>query len=278
MMRMTDPNQQLLQLRARIDAMDDAIARLLVERIGIIREVAALKAEHWPNSCHIRPAREGQMHEALARRFAGTDMAPAVALSIWRQLIGASTSLESPLTVTALLQAPHHAWLAREYFGVNVGFKPEHSIADMLDHITGGSANILLLPFPGAPESDWWVDAQLFTTHGLSIFATVPVTTAPLPYDAAPALALATVTPEPSGNDVSYFALAMGADVSPVQLRGMLPEQVIVHPAADGRHFLLITDGFVDDGAPLAVLLQQALGTSVLSLTMLGTHPRPISL
>ncbi|MFZ4541680.1 MAG: chorismate mutase [Rickettsiales bacterium] len=56
---MENPDEKLNALRARIDATDEQLAELLISRIGIINEVAKLKAEHWPNSCHIRPGREG---------------------------------------------------------------------------------------------------------------------------------------------------------------------------------------------------------------------------
>ena len=275
MKAMTDPNQQLAALRGRIDAMDEAIAKLLVERTGIIRAVAALKGEHWPNSCHIRPAREGQMHEAVAKRFAGTDVAPAAALAIWRQLIGSSTTLESPLIATGLAHQAHHGWLVREYFGVNAGFLPEASIADMLDNITRKQANIAILPVPGADDGDWWVDASLFTTHGLSIFASLPVTTDPLPGDAPRALALATVAPEPSGNDVSYVALTTKHDFDAAVLVALAPAAI---RSVDDRHHLLTFDGFIDAPSPILATLRQALGAELLSLTILGAHPRPISL
>ena len=275
-MPMTDPHQQLLTLRGRIDAADDAISQLLIERIAIIREVAVLKAAHWPNGCHIRPAREGQMHEAIANRFTGTDVDPAAALAIWRQLIGSSTSLESPLIATALAHQAHHGWLVREYFGVNAGFKPESSIADMLDNVTRGEANIAILPAPGTPGGDWWVDAGLFSTHKLSIFATLPVTTAPLPDGASPALALATVECEPSGNDISYVALTTKHDANIAALAALAHAAAI--RTVDGRHHLLTLDGFIAADAPVLADIRQALGGELLSLTLLGAHPRAISL
>lgn len=198
---MDDPQRTLSAYRTRIDAIDDMIAQLLVERMGVIGQVAALKAQHWPGTCHIRPGREGQMHRAVAARFAGTGFPPLAGLAIWRQLIGASTHLESPLNVAFLAAYDTHRWLAREYFGVQIGLHAAPSLTEALAHIATGKINLLILPTPRA--GDWWCDAAAIRAAGLSIFAQLPVA-----MDGShSALALAAVTPEDSGEDVSYFAV-----------------------------------------------------------------------
>ena len=98
--------------------LSDEEAEALIARAAVVRDVAELKAQHWPAACHIRPGREGQMHQAIARRFTGTGFPPLTALSIWRQLIGGSTQIESPLA--AVVIEPDHRFLAREYFGLQV--------------------------------------------------------------------------------------------------------------------------------------------------------------
>ncbi|MDX2095259.1 MAG: chorismate mutase [Alphaproteobacteria bacterium] len=196
----------LAALRARIDAMDRQLADLFNARIGIIAEVAALKAAHWPNTCHIRPGREGQMHRATCDRFAHGPFPALAALAIWRQLIGASTHLESSLAVTALAAYPEHLWLAREYFGVQVGLTASATLATALETLATRRSNILILPTPTA--SDWWQQAEALRAAGLFIFAQLPVVADNLPAGATAAVALATVTPEPSGDDISYHLRA----------------------------------------------------------------------
>lgn len=196
------PEDQLAALRKRIDALDEQLAALLIARVGIVGEVAALKAENWPSSCHIRPGREGQMHQNITRRFTGTAFPPLAALSIWRQLIGASTHVESPLNVTTLEAHPEHLWMAREYFGIQIGAQPAHTLVDALAHIRMGSSNVIILPCPTA--SDWWKAAEAMRAASIFIFATLPIVGDNLPAGAKPAVALAQLTPEPSGDDVSY--------------------------------------------------------------------------
>lgn len=263
------PAERLAGYRARIDALDDQITELLFARSAVVREVAALKGQHWPGPCHIRPAREGQMHEAIAKRFAGTDIPPIAALSIWRQLIGASTNLESPLTCVSLAQHPHHAWLAREYFGLGVGNRSDVMLADAIDTIQRGEANILLLP--DAAGSDWWRDAALFASNGLRLFATLPVSTMPLPHGEVAAMALSQLSPEPSGNDTSYVVVTTNTPIDASALPGFTV-------TADDRHHLLILDGYITESAAELAELRQQLGSALLSLTVLGTHPKPIVL
>lgn len=198
---MNKPEQQLTDFRARIDAIDERIAQALLERASIVRQVAALKQEHWPSSCHIRSGREGQMHRAIAKRFAGTDLPPAIALVIWRQFIAAATQLESPLSIASLAAASHHRWLAREYFGANVAVCEHDTLSALLHSAEANHCTIVLLP---APIGDCWPNAAALAAQGFMLFARLPVAQQ-VPGGFAPALAFARLKPEPSGDDISYF-------------------------------------------------------------------------
>lgn len=272
---MSTPEEQLAGFRAEIDAIDETITQLLLQRCGIVRQVGALKDQHWPSACHIRPAREGQMHRAIAERFAGTDIPPAIAIAIWRLLIGASTQLESALNVVTLARHGHHAWLAREYFGLQSGLAVEQSIADALDAIGAKTSNILLLPTPDADGGDWWRDAALFTTHGLQIFASLPAVSAPLPHGVAPALALAPLSAEPSGDDITYLAVTTREAMGELALQALLSAHIT---SADDRHHLLQIDGYLaPDGTEIAAL-KTGLGANLLSCIYLGAHPRAVTI
>jgi chorismate mutase len=182
------PEQTLEQHRARIDALDTQLIALLKERIGVVKQVAALKAEHWPGTCHIRPGREGRMHQRVAAEFKDSDFPAAAALAIWRQIIGASTHVESPLHIA--VTSAEQAALAREYFGVTASITPFLNLADAL----ANTQRTVLL----ATTSDLPVVRAV--APALKIFGALPL------QGAEPtALALAEITPEPSGDDVSYY-------------------------------------------------------------------------
>lgn len=206
---METPEQKLQVLRNRIDTIDDALGKLFIQRIRIIREVAELKAANWPNRCHIRPGREGEMHRAIADRYKMTDFPPLMALAMWRQLIGGSTHLESPLNVSYLAEFPEHQFLAREYFGIQVGATKTATLEDAVQSFVDGKSNILILPTPRV--GDWWRQADLLLKHGLYIFAALPVAENNAPHDTVKAIALAPIVPEDSGDDISYFLSSAGA-------------------------------------------------------------------
>ena len=205
---MDNPDEQLSAHRARIDQVDELLSQLLIARSQVISDVAKLKAKHWPNSCHIRPAREGQMHRDVVQRFRGTEFSPRTGLAMWRQLIGGSTHMESPLNVTYLNPYPEHRFMAREYFGVQIGARHAPTFTDALEDIRNGSSNILILPHPESHA--WWRDYSSFHSTGLRVFASLPVETGILPKDCTPAIAMATVNPEDSGDDISYFVTQDG--------------------------------------------------------------------
>lgn len=191
---MADPKKQddfdakLQVLRGSIDALDDKLIALIKERTGIINEVAVLKRAHTPNDCHIRPAREGQMHKRIFEAFRGSDFNMHAAVIIWRHLISASTHLESPLEVAS--SAPRH--LAHEYFGHYVTHSDAADSEAALRDVSGRKYNIAVIPCE---------DIALLEKHPtLKIFAALPVVGKKVE-----AVAVAALKPEDSGDDISYF-------------------------------------------------------------------------
>lgn len=193
---MDTPEQQLAAHRARIDAIDETLTQLLMERTAIVAQVGALKNATWPRDCHIRPGREARMHRSVAKRFRGSLFSTRAALLIWRQIIGASTALESPLKV-AVMDSEHRP-RARNYFGANAQITLCHSLADVAAKLNDKTCTIALLP--AALEAGWWNALP----EEFRIFTQLPI----LAKDKnnLPTLyALAAIAPEDSGNDVSFY-------------------------------------------------------------------------
>ena len=195
---MDTPEQQLAAHRARIDAIDETLSALLLERIEIVASVGALKNANWPRDCHIRPGREAKMHRTVIQRFRGSKFSTRAALLIWRQIIGASTALESPLKI-AVLEADHRP-RARNYFGANAHITLCASLAEIGAKLADKTCTIALLPAALAPG--WWNELpELFR-----IFTQLPI----LAKDERnlPTLyALAAIDPEPSGDDMSFYVV-----------------------------------------------------------------------
>jgi chorismate mutase len=139
---MQTPEQQLAAHRARIDAIDETLTQLLIERTQIVAQVGALKNATWPRDCHIRPGREARMHRSVIQRFSGSLFSVRAALLIWRQIIGASTALESPLKV-AVLSADHRP-RARNYFGANAQITLCASLSELAEKLADKTCTIAL--------------------------------------------------------------------------------------------------------------------------------------
>lgn len=78
--------------RARIDALDDKIVDLLVERAGIVREVGHLKAREGIDP--ILPDRVEQVRERNAERAAAQGLNPDLVRQVYTLLIDYSCDLE----------------------------------------------------------------------------------------------------------------------------------------------------------------------------------------
>lgn len=216
---MTTPEQKLEQCRARIDAIDDTLIKLLLERIEIVAQVGALKNAHWPRDCHIRPGREAKMHRSVIERFRGTLFSARAALLIWRQIIGASTALESPLKI-AILNADHRP-RARNYFGANAQISTFASLDALATALKNKTCTIALLP-TDLPNG-WWDSLPA----DFRIFTQLPI----LARDQSwlPTLyAIAAIEPEPSGDDVSFYVV----DGELKTLEGFVPPEAANLPNA----------------------------------------------
>ena len=203
--KQADAPPTLEALRAKIDTLDDTLIALIHDRMAVIAEVAALKNHHTPARCHIRSGREGQMHRRIAAIFQGSSFPPEAALTIWRQLIAAASHREAPLTIASA--APTH--LAREYFG---SFPTHHALPHAeaaLGEVARGNATIAVIPPSGA--------AALTRFPTLKIFAALPIVGKNIE-----ALAVAELTPEASGEDISYF---LSGDGKLITVTGFVTEQ-----------------------------------------------------
>ncbi|MGI5205912.1 chorismate mutase [Spirillospora sp. CA-108201] len=83
--------ETLADVRARIDAVDERLVRLLAEREGLVRAAAAFKRDERA----VRAPDRVERVVALAQeRAAGAGLSPEVAETVWRAMVGAFVDLE----------------------------------------------------------------------------------------------------------------------------------------------------------------------------------------
>jgi isochorismate pyruvate lyase len=81
----------LSEVRARIDGIDADLVRLLADRQSLVRAAAAFKADQQAVRA---PARVEEVVALARERAIAVGLAPAVAESVWRAMIGAFIELE----------------------------------------------------------------------------------------------------------------------------------------------------------------------------------------
>jgi chorismate mutase len=187
-------------VRARLDAIDAELLKLVDERAGLARVVAAAKAAAGSGGRFgLRPAREAQlMRKLLAHPRKGAS--DALTVRIWRELIADSLAQQGPysLAVWGGDDPARAVELARQQFGAAPPLtrvnKPEEAIAAAK---TNGC--VAVLPIAGAHP--WW--GRLLAEPTLAVFAALPCLSV---WGPVSALAVAEVAiEEPSGDDVTFW-------------------------------------------------------------------------
>lgn len=189
----------LAAVRARIDTIDADILRLVEERAGLARDVAAAKrALGEGGKFGLKPGREAQVLRTLLAR-PRKSASGAVVLRIWREMIGESLRLQGPfhLTVWGGRDPGRTVELARLRFGSSAPLKlaarPEDALAQA--RTVGGVAIAAL-----APDSAWW--GRLLAEPNLRVFSLLPCIAS---WGPAGALAVGDVEVEPTGDDMTFW-------------------------------------------------------------------------
>jgi chorismate mutase len=193
------PPPSLDEVRKRIDAIDADLLRLVVERAGLARSVAAAKAAAGDGGKFgLRPARETQ----LLRKLLGgprNGARPGLIVRIWRELIGDSLATQGPfrLAVWGGRDPGRTVEVARLRFGVAPALrqvaKPEEAIAEARGL---GGVGVCAL----TADNAWW--GRLLAEPKLRVFAALPCLAAWGPLSA---LAVAEVEVEPTGGDNTFW-------------------------------------------------------------------------
>jgi chorismate mutase len=186
------------EVRTRIDAIDAELLRLVAERAGLAKDVAAAKAAAGDaGKFGLRPGREAALLRKLLANRQGASA--SLIVRIWRELIGDSLATQGPFRVAVWGgRDPGRAVeLARLRFGaapplVQVA-KPEEAVAAAK---AAGGVGVFAL----AADTPWW--GRLLAEPKLKVFAALPCLAAWGPMGA---LAVAEIEVEPTGADCTFW-------------------------------------------------------------------------
>jgi len=164
---MSDPAPQLLSLRSQIDTLDRELLALLNRRAGLAMQVGEIKKRE--GSAVFRPEREAQVIDSLKAANPGPLATESVA-PIWREIMSACRSLETPLRIAYLGPAGTFSELAAlGYFGASIVHVPCGSIDEVFRATSGGAADFGVVPVENSTEGVVARSLDLFLTTPLSI-------------------------------------------------------------------------------------------------------------
>lgn len=272
------------ELRRRLDAIDDRLQDLLIERLEIVSRVAAEK-RNGSVPAHV-PAREAQIIRRLVARQSGAfPVGPLV--RIWRELLGATTRAQGPFAVG--VYAPQDEigmWdVARDHYGSHAPMTGFPTTFQVIRAVTDRRVAVGVLPLPQEGENDpWWV-------HLLSPDADTPRVIGRLPFgprgNARPpsddALAIGFGPQQPSGSDRTLLATENAVDIShgrfvaTLAALGMRCTFLVSHGQGESANSLIEIDGFATLADPRITQLRDRLGADVLRLVAVGAYATPLA-
>ena len=222
---MASPEPTIDDLRREIDAIDDAMHDLLMRRAAKVETIGALARRANEARSALRPAREATILRRLVRRHGGTFPAQAL-VRIWRELLAGTTRMQGAFAVA--VHAPEKSvgyWdLARDHYGSGTHMTLHRSARRVVREVAGGRAAIGVVALPADGETDpWWPLLMGSESNVPRIVARLPfVDNDAGRFEDLGALAIARVAHEPTGDDVTLFALETDTEMSRARLREAL--------------------------------------------------------
>ncbi len=159
--------EQLAEIRDRIDSIDQQIQDLLNTRAEAAKEVAGIKLALDPDAVFYRPEREAQILRMVKARNRGPLDAESMAL-LFREIMSACLALELPLRVAYLGPAGTFTQAAAlKHFGHAVNTVSMAAISDVFQEVESGSCHYGVVPVENSSEG--------VVSHTLDMFLNSPL-------------------------------------------------------------------------------------------------------
>ena len=149
---MSTSANDLIQLRKRIDALDEKILSLFSERAGIAIDVAVAKRAQGETGSFYRPEREADVLRHVIDKNEGP-LKDSDVTHLFRALMSACLSAEAPLNVAFLgPEGTYSHAAALKHFGYAININPLSSIDDVFREVEAGAANFGVVPIENSTE------------------------------------------------------------------------------------------------------------------------------
>ena len=147
---MSNDDQRLAPLRAKIDAIDAELLALLSKRAKAAQEVGHIKNES--STPIFRPERENQVIQNVLSKNLGPLLPDGIA-SIWREIMSACRALESRQTIAYLGPVGTFSELAaQQFFGQSIQGLPCTSLDEVFKSVEKGAADFGVVPVENSSE------------------------------------------------------------------------------------------------------------------------------
>jgi chorismate mutase-like protein len=194
----------LADLRARIDAIDERLHRLLIERSSVIDALIRAKGTSAPAAA-FRPGREADMMRRLVARHSGA--LPLFAVEhIWREIISTFTHMQAPyaLVVDGAADAAAMRDLARFYFSFSVPIETLPNASAVVARIASTGRDLGLVAVKQPRADAWW--RGLVGENAPRIMALLPFISMPKRPAALPAFVVSPPLSDPTPADIAIYA------------------------------------------------------------------------
>lgn len=272
--------ESLADVRARIDAVDEALLQSLIDRVGLIEAVHTFKSKSSePHSNAMRPGRETLMLRRLIAQAEGK-LPPELILRIWRELVSWATQKQSPMGVH--ISGPHEndaLWdCVRAHFGGFAEIRRHDTMDGVLGVIADKPEDVAVLP-AGVGKIETWLGALMSDiAGGAKIAGCLPL------IGAEPeAYLLGTMAVEETGDDRSLIYMVADPNQSETNVKAafeagglevvsLLPSEII--PLDGSKIWLVTLEGHCDQISGGLELL--AAGDGINAAHYIGGYPAPI--
>lgn len=281
-------SKTLNEIREEIDAIDNQVHDLLMQRSALVSSVAAAKKKEGLQI--VQPAREARMMRRLLARHDGP-LPRETVIRIWRELVGSVALMQTGFSVVVAAEGnePCSYWdMAKNYFGSTVPAKQVGGVQSAITEARESDAVFAVMPWPefnNEKTMPWW--AHLFHEQSgerLSIICALPYGKNQSPesdvFDRA--VVVSKIEFMPSGQDNSFIGLELKSDVS----RAWLSETVqktgldLLHIYSgsvphnpDSMLYLLEVSGFVDEETESFQALKDSISDFSYYCRPIGGYP-----
>lgn len=259
----------LQELRKEIDAIDEGMHRLLMQRGDIIDRLIQVKQTQEVGSA-FRPAREASMMRDIVQRHRGILPLDTVE-SIWRVIISTFTYVQAPFSVHADISASEPAMRdsVRFHFGFTVPYIAHFSAQAAVEAVAKSKGDLALVSATSS-RTPWWLELE--ADGAPKIIARMPFVERADHPAALPVFAISRVADSAVVTEVETFSVRVsGWNAEVARALSPLAEIVAVPDTAfDGAALLVSVTSATSIDKIKAALIDA--GASVRSTALVGSH------